>query len=133
MFVNDFCPRRRRSTENSRPTLRALRMASRASVLQTPATRHACKLGLEGIVSKRKGSIYRSGRSPDWIKMKTPACQAVQREEEEREASPTVGPARLRCLPFLLYASLGRGTRGRNRRSECIVRQSVPDLAAAEQ
>jgi len=27
--------------------------------------RHACKLGLEGIVSKRKDSIYRSGRSPD--------------------------------------------------------------------
>jgi ATP dependent DNA ligase domain len=29
---------------------------------------HACKLGLEGIVSKRKDSSYRSGRSPDWIK-----------------------------------------------------------------
>jgi bifunctional non-homologous end joining protein LigD len=27
---------------------------------------HACKMGLEGIVSKRKGSPYRSGRSPDW-------------------------------------------------------------------
>jgi bifunctional non-homologous end joining protein LigD len=34
--------------------------------------RDACKLGLEGIVSKRKGSPYRSGRSPDWLKMKTP-------------------------------------------------------------
>jgi hypothetical protein len=31
---------------------------------------HACKLGLEGIVSKRKDSPYRSGRSPDWLKMK---------------------------------------------------------------
>jgi bifunctional non-homologous end joining protein LigD len=30
--------------------------------------RHACKLGLEGIVSKRKHSPYRSGRSPDWLK-----------------------------------------------------------------
>jgi hypothetical protein len=27
---------------------------------------HACKLGAEGIVSKRLGSRYRSGRSPDW-------------------------------------------------------------------
>ncbi len=27
--------------------------------------RHACKLGLEGIVSKRKDFAYRSGRSPD--------------------------------------------------------------------
>jgi len=44
---------------------------------------HACKLGLEGIVSKRKGSIYRSGRSPDWFKMKNPAAPAVKREAEE--------------------------------------------------
>src|ERR1700720_4632653 len=27
---------------------------------------HACKMGLEGIVSKRKDSPYRSGRSPHW-------------------------------------------------------------------
>ena len=34
---------------------------------------HACKLGLEGIVSKRRNSPYRSGRSLDWIKSKNPA------------------------------------------------------------
>jgi bifunctional non-homologous end joining protein LigD len=34
---------------------------------------HACKMGLEGIVSKRKDSSYRSGRSSDWLKMKNPA------------------------------------------------------------
>jgi bifunctional non-homologous end joining protein LigD len=45
--------------------------------------RHACQFGLEGIVSKRKGSPYRSGRSRDWLKMKNPACAAVKREEEE--------------------------------------------------
>jgi bifunctional non-homologous end joining protein LigD len=33
--------------------------------------RHACKLGLEGIVSKRLGSRYRSGRSPDWLSSRT--------------------------------------------------------------
>jgi len=44
---------------------------------------HACKLGLEGIVSKRKDSSYRSGRSPHWIKSKNPACAAVRRETEE--------------------------------------------------
>src|SRR6266478_6603928 len=44
---------------------------------------HACKMGLEGIVSKRKDSAYRSGRSPDWLKMKNPACSAVKREAEE--------------------------------------------------
>jgi bifunctional non-homologous end joining protein LigD len=45
--------------------------------------RHACKMGLEGIVSKRKDSPYRSGRSKDWLKMKNPACEAVRREKEE--------------------------------------------------
>ena len=45
--------------------------------------RHACKLGLEGIVSKRKDSAYRSGRSPDWLKMKNTDAPAVKREAEE--------------------------------------------------
>jgi len=40
----------------------------------------ACRMGLEGIVSKRKDSHYRSGRSPDWLKSKNPACAAVKRE-----------------------------------------------------
>ena len=43
---------------------------------------HACKLGLEGIVSKRKESRYRSGRCPDWIKSKNPNAPAVKREAE---------------------------------------------------
>jgi bifunctional non-homologous end joining protein LigD len=34
--------------------------------------RRACELGLEGIVSKRLGSKYRGGKSPDWIKTKNP-------------------------------------------------------------
>jgi bifunctional non-homologous end joining protein LigD len=44
---------------------------------------HACKMALEGIVSKRKDSPYRSGRSPHWLKMKNPAAPAVKREAEE--------------------------------------------------
>jgi bifunctional non-homologous end joining protein LigD len=32
----------------------------------------ACELGLEGIVSKRAGSLYRSGRSRNWLKTKNP-------------------------------------------------------------
>jgi bifunctional non-homologous end joining protein LigD len=45
--------------------------------------RHACKLGFEGIVSKRVGSPYRSGRSRDWLKMKNLDAPAVRREAEE--------------------------------------------------
>ena len=44
---------------------------------------HACKLGLEGIVSERRDSPYRSGRSPHWIKSKNPNAPAVKREAEE--------------------------------------------------
>jgi bifunctional non-homologous end joining protein LigD len=45
--------------------------------------RHACKMGLEGIVSKRLGSIYRSGRCKDWLKFKNPDAPAIKREAEE--------------------------------------------------
>jgi bifunctional non-homologous end joining protein LigD len=41
---------------------------------------HACRMGLEGIVSKRIGSRYRSGRSPDWLKFKSPDAPAVKRD-----------------------------------------------------
>ena len=35
------------------------------------------------IVSKRRISPYRSGRSSDWIKSKNPDAPAVRREAEE--------------------------------------------------
>jgi bifunctional non-homologous end joining protein LigD len=33
----------------------------------------ACELGLEGIVSKRLGGVYLSGRCQNWLKVKNPA------------------------------------------------------------
>jgi bifunctional non-homologous end joining protein LigD len=45
--------------------------------------RHACAMRLEGIVSKRKGSTYRSGRSRDWIKTKNPNAPAASPPQEE--------------------------------------------------
>jgi bifunctional non-homologous end joining protein LigD len=62
--------------------------------------RHA-KLGLEGIVSKRLGSRYRSGRSRQWIKSKNPAAPAVKREAEESNSQHNCG----RTFPW-------RGVRG---------------------
>jgi bifunctional non-homologous end joining protein LigD len=44
---------------------------------------HACRLGAEGIVSKRKDSKYRCGRSDWWIKSKNPDSPAVTRESTE--------------------------------------------------
>ena len=43
----------------------------------------ACRLGCEGIVSKRLGSTYRFGRSKQWVRIKNPAAPAVRREAEE--------------------------------------------------
>jgi ATP-dependent DNA ligase len=44
--------------------------------------RHACKLGFEGIVSKRLGAPYRSGPSRDWIKVKKPDSPAMVRHRD---------------------------------------------------
>jgi bifunctional non-homologous end joining protein LigD len=40
---------------------------------------HACALGAEGIVSKRRDRPYRSGRCVDWLKIKNPDAPAVTR------------------------------------------------------
>jgi bifunctional non-homologous end joining protein LigD len=32
----------------------------------------SCELGLDGIVSKRQGSFYKSGRSRNWLKTVNP-------------------------------------------------------------
>jgi bifunctional non-homologous end joining protein LigD len=44
---------------------------------------HACRLGAEGIVSKRGDGTYRSGPCRVWIKVRNPASIAVQRERSE--------------------------------------------------
>ena len=41
--------------------------------------RAVCRLGLEGIVSKRLKSVYRSGPSETWIKVKNPKAPAATR------------------------------------------------------
>jgi bifunctional non-homologous end joining protein LigD len=43
---------------------------------------HACALGYEGIVSKRRGSRYFSGRTDQWLRMKNPQAPAASRERE---------------------------------------------------
>jgi bifunctional non-homologous end joining protein LigD len=45
--------------------------------------RHACLMGLEGLVSKHRDSVYRGGRSDRWIKVKNrqhPAFSPVRDE-----------------------------------------------------
>src|SRR4051794_30557630 len=42
----------------------------------------ACKIGLEGIVSKHRDSSYKAGPSKGWIKVKNPRAPAMTRAEE---------------------------------------------------
>ena len=67
----------------------------------TVVFQHACKMGLDGIVSKRLGSRYRSGRSPNWLQFKNPEAPAVRREEDEDwsrgRGSAYISPA-MRCF-----------------------------------
>ena len=39
----------------------------------------ACRLGLEGLVSKRRDRPYRGGRSKDWVKVKNRSSPAMNR------------------------------------------------------
>jgi bifunctional non-homologous end joining protein LigD len=43
---------------------------------------HACRLGLEGIVSKRRDVRYQHGRSRAWLKVRNPASAAATRIED---------------------------------------------------
>jgi ATP-dependent DNA ligase len=45
--------------------------------------RHACRLGCEGIVSKRADSPYRFGWSRDWVKTKAHAAIEAQKVRSE--------------------------------------------------
>src|SRR5258708_22638001 len=47
---------------------------------------HVCRMGLEGIVSKRTVAPYRSGPSMVWLKSKNPASEAVRPEREGERA-----------------------------------------------
>jgi bifunctional non-homologous end joining protein LigD len=41
-----------------------------------------CNLGLKGIVSKRLNSVYKSGPSKAWIKVKNPTAPAATRTQD---------------------------------------------------
>jgi bifunctional non-homologous end joining protein LigD len=49
---------------------------------------HACALGLEGVVWKRKNSRYISGRSPYWLMLKNPALAVDRRGAGEGRDQP---------------------------------------------
>jgi bifunctional non-homologous end joining protein LigD len=71
---------RREPIETRKSTLKSLLRGKHAGAI---VYRQACAPSCEGIVSKRLGSPYRSGRADCWLKVKNPAAPAVTREAEE--------------------------------------------------
>ena len=82
---------RREPIETRKSTLKSLLRGKPAGIVfnahfiadDAIVYRQACSLGCEGIVSKRLGSYYRSGRAVCWLKAKNPNAPAVTREAEE--------------------------------------------------
>jgi bifunctional non-homologous end joining protein LigD len=77
---------RRKSYVERKAALRKLLRGDRGIQYVEHAEEHGdklfaavCKLGLEGIVSKRLDSPYRSGPSKAWIKFKNPRAPAATR------------------------------------------------------
>jgi hypothetical protein len=75
--------RKRRPTDDERRALsRAFCSTNTSPRMALPSLR-TCRLGAEGIVSKRIDGTYRSGPCSVWIKVRDPASIAVQRERGE--------------------------------------------------
>ena len=45
--------------------------------------RHACLMGLEGLVSKHRDSVYRAGRFGRWVKVKNRSHPAFSRVKDQ--------------------------------------------------
>jgi bifunctional non-homologous end joining protein LigD len=72
--------RRARLEQFLRGTEPGIRLSEHVDAVDGATLFHnACRMGLEGIVAKRRDSRYRSGRSTDWIKIKNPDAPAATR------------------------------------------------------
>jgi bifunctional non-homologous end joining protein LigD len=82
----DSADRRRRGDERAKAS-RLLRKVGHgmqlsehlATTVGNTIFQHACAKGLEGIVAKRRDRPYRSGRSPNWVKVNNPHAPAATR------------------------------------------------------
>jgi bifunctional non-homologous end joining protein LigD len=91
LLENDGSDLRRMPVETRRATLASLlkqsdviRLSEHIVAEGPDVFAHACRLGAEGIVSKRLGSAYSSGLCHTWVKVKNPDAVAQQRERAAR-------------------------------------------------
>jgi bifunctional non-homologous end joining protein LigD len=84
--------------------LRQIRLSEHFTETGTTLLKHACKIGLEGIISKRRTAPYRPGRGGDWIKTK---CSDRQEFIVAGYAPSTVDPRAIGAL-ILAYHRDGK-------------------------
>jgi bifunctional non-homologous end joining protein LigD len=60
-----------------------IRFNEHIRAMARPSSPMPARWGSKVSCRSRRGSAYRSGRSPDWLKMKNPGEPAVRRETEE--------------------------------------------------
>ena len=58
---------------------RHLRRAVRQGEIGPDLFRAACRMGLEGLASKRRDRPYQAGRSKDWVNVKNRSHPAMER------------------------------------------------------
>lgn len=95
----------------------------------------ACKLGLEGIVAKRVDSLYRAGRTAQWIKV-----SAERRDDfiivgftEPKQSGPGFGALLLAAYDSGELTYLGRVGSGFSQRDQVEIFASLQGSAAAAQ
>lgn len=82
--------------------------------------RHACEMGLEGIVAKRTDRPYRSGRSEDWLKIKCTKVDSfavIGFDPEGRQGVAALKLARLMDGMLRPCGSVGSGIGAGDRRA----------------
>ena len=87
---------RKRPWEERRPLLETLLTEAKPGLQLSEHTegdgealfRHACAMGLEGLVAKRRRSVYRSGPSKDWVKIKNRDAPAFTRVKDAFSIRP---------------------------------------------
>jgi hypothetical protein len=97
--IREYCqlfkPRPWAPPSNAHRTLGELQTIPLTVITVSVVFAHACRLGAEGIVSKKVNSTYRSGPCSVWIKVRNPASIAVQRSA-----------ARMVCQPGTLHRQI---------------------------
>jgi bifunctional non-homologous end joining protein LigD len=77
-----FMGRKKRLAKLARQRRLGIALSEHTDEDGAPLFAHACKMGLEGIVSKRLSAPHRSGPSRDWLKVKNPDSPAMIRARE---------------------------------------------------